>query len=140
MHFAAFIEDSWARVEVVDPSLKLFKLIDHGGFKVLERSELHYLRQSSAIQSRKCVNGSLFGVKPMNGNLMWSDESTGSFKQKTNNVECYATVKTNKEGVYGLEIFKDASKTKNLAKHLIAKGLAEADEGKDLIIDGILEA
>lgn len=125
MQAAAFVGESWARVEVLSVPKQLVYLVDYGVKTNVVFDDLRYLQESFSSPARKFVEGSLFGVKPAGGENFWSAEATVNFMLKTKDIECYATFKSETYNVFSLEIFKDENKTKSLSNYMIAKGFAE---------------
>lgn len=137
MAVAVFDDDKWQRAEVifVSGSDAFIHFIDAGYRKYVKANKLRYLEKMIAAQARLCYKGSLFGVKPSNGESLWSVDAM-KFILKAKEKKMFATVKEQKDGIYQLSLIDD--KKSRVSDLMVKKGLAEALKNLDFFKNAIL--
>ena len=129
---AAYDKGLWYRAEVINVigSEALVSFVDFGHKKVLNVDSLRYLDKSFAELARMAYKGSLFGVKPKDGNL-WNAKSIMDFMGITKEKDLWASIKAHKEEVFHLSIVFDLRLRLRVANFLISEGHAENDFNVD---------
>lgn len=128
MPVAVLYDGSWQRAEVisVNDSDAFLHFVDAGCKKHVKISNLRYLEKTFAASPRNCYKGSLFGVKPTNGESLWSAGAIMKFMSKTKGVKLYATIKEQTDGFYQLSLVDDIVKRTRVSDHMVTSGFAEA--------------
>lgn len=127
MSVAAFKDDKWYRGEVVsvDDTDTIVYLVDYGCKKSVKIENLRSLENCFALPTRKACNGSLFGLKPKNGNQLWSTDAIMQFMIKTKDKKMFGTIKAQSEGTYELSLVEDVVKRSRIADFMVEQKLAE---------------
>jgi hypothetical protein len=130
---AALSDLVWYRAEILYFNGKdvFANLVDFGIRKFIPLTNIRYLEKIYASPSRKACKGGLFGVKPKNGEVMWSTEATMNFMRATKGLKMYAIVKAYQEGIYQIELVGDRRKQSSIATEMVLKGFADVDDSGD---------
>lgn len=134
MTFAAYTNDQWYRVEVdfINDLGVFVSLVDYGHKKYVHISKLRYLEKTFMMPTRKACKGSLFGVRPINGERFWCPRAIMSFMAMTTKRKIYATIKAHdKNGNFTLSLVDSLTDCKRISEQLQAEGFAEAVSGLD---------
>lgn len=130
MSVAVFDDSMWQRAEIVSvyDSLDPFVLfVDTGRQKNVKITYLRYLEDLFASSPRKCYKGSLYGVKPRNGESLWPTGAIMMFMLKTKGKKINATIKARVKDFYQLSIVDDVIQNNQVEDSLVELGLAEKE-------------
>lgn len=127
MTVAALKDDKWYRGEVVSvgDTDTIVYFVDYGCKESVKNANLRSLENCFAMPTRKACNGSLFGLKPKNGNQLWSTEAIMQFMFKTKGKKMFGTIKAQHEGTYELSLIEDVVKRLRIADFMVEQKLAE---------------
>lgn len=127
MPVAVFYGGLWQRAEVISSkdSEAFIYFIDIGCKKRVEVSCLRYLEKTFAMSPRMCYKGSLFGLKPFNGEKFWRAGAIMKFMSKTKGKKMYASIKDLKDDFFHLSIVDDLLKKTCVSDYLVEMGFAE---------------
>lgn len=129
---AAYDDGKWYRGEISQYSNgpEVFVLlVDFSIHKSIKIDDLRYLEKSFATPCRKLLPGGLFGIKPKEGEAMWSVDSIICFKTLTNNAKLSAVVKAYKNGFYELLLINQ--NCQRISDIMIERGFADRDDPKE---------
>lgn len=155
---AAHDGGNWHRVEIisVDDCEAYVLFVDRGCKKRVNLHTLRYLEKSFTTQSRKSAKGSLFGVKPKDGDKLWSIDATmvrsnliilkfllnffyfQTLMAKTKDQELLATIKGCKNDIYELSVIIDIKQRARLSDFMLSEGLCDAMDDVDFSMSQIL--
>lgn len=140
MSVAVFENDQWQRAEIVSVqgSQVFLFFVDTGARKSVAASNLRYLEKMFASSPRKCYKGSLFGIKPKNGEAMWTPGAIMKFMFKTKEKKLFATIKGREDGFYQLSLVDDFLQKTRVEDYLVDMGFADKEEDVDYSKNGVL--
>lgn len=137
---AANENGKWYRAEIaaVCGSDALAYFLDFGCKKVLNVDKLRYLERTFSVPARKAYKGSLFGVKPKNGDTLWSTQGIMEFMTVTNGLRLMATVKSCREGIYELSIIYEPRQRLRVSNFLVEEGYADICDDADISSNSVM--
>jgi Tudor domain len=130
MPVAALYKRAWYRGEViaVNGNDTLVLLVDCGTSHYITKRDLRVLEQEFVKTSRKCCKGTLYGVKPTNGAVLWDIKSIMAFMKKTKDKIVYATVEDFENEYCKISLYDNISERTMIADVMTEQGLADKSD------------